>query len=85
VFLDEIELSVGQERQRLTGGYQLLRMLEVGPLLATGAVRPAGPDEFEEVPAASPIDCRGGRVCQEVSRLEEELPAAEREPSGAGA
>jgi hypothetical protein len=71
-FLDEIELSVGQERQRLTGGYQLIRMLEVGPLLATGEAVAADEDEFEWLPAGSPIECSRTGICKKVDALEKE-------------
>lgn len=75
-FLDEIELTVGQERQRLTGGYQLIKMLEVGPLLATGETSAASEDEFEWVPAGSPIECSQTGICGKVAKLEEELKLA---------
>lgn len=77
-FLDDIELTVGQERQRLTGGYQLIRLLEVGPLLATGETSPASEEEFEWIPAGKPIDCPRTGICSKVAELE-----AEHEHAGA--
>jgi hypothetical protein len=69
-FLDEIELTVGQERQRLTGGYQLVRLLEVGPLLATAETRTADEEEFEWIPAGSPVDCSHTGICEKLAELE---------------
>ncbi len=71
-FLDDIEVAVGAERQPLTGGYQLLKILEVGPLIATGEAEPASETEFAEVPAADPIECRSTGICKKVIELEAE-------------
>jgi hypothetical protein len=86
-FLDDIEFNVGQERQRLRGGYQLLRMLEVGPLLATGVTRPASEEEFERVATGGPIECSDDGACKEVSRLKGEyaLAGQPKTPPWAGA
>jgi hypothetical protein len=83
-FLDDIELTVGQERQRLRGGHQLLRMLEVGPLLATGPTSPAREDEYEEVPAGHPIECHRGGLCDEVAMLERDYTLSVRTESEPG-
>ncbi len=84
-FLDEIEFSVGQERQRLTGGHQLVKMLEVGPLLATGATSPATKEELEEIPVGNPIECHRTGICDDVGKLEREHELAIRsEEAGTG-
>lgn len=83
-FLDDIELTVGQERQRLTGGHQLMKMLEAGPLLATGATKPASEDELEEIPAAGLIECHRTGICDEVAKLEKEHELATRSEAGRG-
>lgn len=71
-YLDDIDVVVGAERQALSGGYQLLRELEVGPLLATGVTRGASEEEFEVLPAGEPIECNGGELCASVRTLERE-------------
>jgi hypothetical protein len=57
-FLDDVALSVGAAEQPLTGGYQLLRELEIGPLLAVGEADPIEESEWELLqPATAPIAC----------------------------
>ena len=46
-FLDDITLSLGASEQPLTGGYQLLRELEIGPLVSVGETDPIADDEWE--------------------------------------
>jgi len=83
VFLDEVEVLLGQERQRLTGGYQLLRLLEVGPRLAVGATEPPSEEELKETEPGASIECRKTCVCAAVSELEAERRAAADAPSQA--
>ena len=57
--------SLGASDQPLTGGYQLLRELEIGPLLASATPTPIGDDEWElSPPAAATIACDDARVLQ---------------------
>jgi hypothetical protein len=71
-FLDDIDVHVGGDRQRMTGGHQLLRQLNVGPLIATGATEPATESEFEVIPDAAPIECGQTGICDIVGALERE-------------
>lgn len=72
VFLDEIEVASGQDRQPLSGGHQLVRKLEVGPLVAVGPTAPAGEADFVLVPEGSPIDCAATGICETVRALKQE-------------
>jgi len=69
-FLDDITLSLGASEQPLTGGYQLLRELEIGPLLRAGDTDPIGSDEWELLePAAATIACDDAESCKAVREL----------------
>lgn len=69
-FLDDITLSVGASDQPLTGGYQLLRELEIGPLMRDGASDPIADDEWELLePATATIACDEAESCKPVRDL----------------
>lgn len=81
-FLDDIVVEVGQEPEPLTGGYQLIQLLEVGPLIATGATPAAGEHEFTVLPAGAPIECRETGICKKVNDLKGEHDRAVRAEAG---
>ncbi len=69
-FLDDITLARGASEQPLTGGYQLLRELEIGPLLAFGDSDPIADSEWELLePAAATIACDDAESCKPVREL----------------
>jgi hypothetical protein len=69
-FLDDITLSLGASEQPLTGGYQLLRELEIGPLMQAGETEPIAEDEWELLePAPGTIACDDAESCQAVRDL----------------
>ena len=69
-FLDDITLALGASEQPLTGGYQLLRELEIGPLLAFGDADPITDSEWELLePAAATIACDDAESCKPVREL----------------
>lgn len=72
VFLDNISLHVGQEPEPLEGGYQLIKEMEVGPLIATAPTSPPSEGEFLVIPAGVPIDSRTTGVCEDVNTLKAE-------------
>jgi hypothetical protein len=79
-FLDDITLSLGASDQPLTGGYQLLRELEIGPLIRVGYAAPIAEDEWELLePAATTIACDEAESCKPVREL---LARFEAEHSG---
>lgn len=73
-FLDDIVLSVGESEQKLSGGYQLLRELRIGPLLSVGGAGPVAEDEWRLIePAAAAIACDDDASCKPVRDLLERL------------
>jgi hypothetical protein len=69
-FLDDITLSLGASEQPLHGGYQLLRELEIGPLMQSGDTDPIEADEWELLePAAGTIACDDAESCKPVREL----------------
>jgi hypothetical protein len=69
-FLDDITISVGASDEPLTGGYQLVRELEIGPHLLFGATEPIGDDEWEAIAAApAAIACNEAESCRAVRDL----------------
>ncbi len=71
-FLDDITVSVGAADEPLEGGFQILQLIEVGPLAVQGARSPIVDDEFVEVQAVEQaIDCTAGFVCDPIRRLKE--------------
>jgi hypothetical protein len=69
-FLDDITLSLGASEHPLSGGYQLLRELEIGPLVEVGDSDPIADDEWEPLePAAATIACDDAESCKAVREL----------------
>ncbi len=82
VFLDDIvDLAEANERP-LVGGYQIVRQIEVGPLVAVGAPSLVSDDEFVALPEAPPIACGEADFCANVRMIAEAL--AGRGPRGFG-
>ena len=83
-FLDDITLALGASDQPLTGGYQLLRELEIGPLLRVGDADPIADDEWELLePAAATIACDDAESCKAGARAAGALRGRARGPRGA--
>jgi hypothetical protein len=75
-FLDDVTLALGSSEQPLTGGYQLLRELEIGPLLRVGEADPIQESEWEILePAAASIGCDDAESCKAVRDLLQRLEA----------
>ena len=76
VFLEDIQ--VGDNAEPLTGGFQVLERLEVGPLLRIGDKSVVTEQEFQahEVTSAPPITCAQAAVCRRMKRLKDELEEA---------
>ncbi|MDQ3729272.1 MAG: hypothetical protein M3355_06745, partial [Actinomycetota bacterium] len=70
-FLDDILVNVG-EPEPLTGGYQVVKLLEVGPLIAKGPTRKADKREFEIVGPGGDVDCEKTGVCDDLKKLQRE-------------
>ena len=77
-FLDDIEVEVGGQPQVVTGGYQVLQRLEVGPVVLVGAAPPVQDDEFVVLAtSAAAIDCRQAGVCPSIQALKNEFDASQ--------
>lgn len=70
-FLDDITVAVGASERPLTGGFQLVRQLDVGPLVLVGEGEPVADSEWELIDAiAAPITCSSADVCATIRDLE---------------
>jgi hypothetical protein len=71
-FLDDITVSVGAADAPLVGGFQILQLVEVGPLVIAGPQTAVGEHEFFDVPAIREmIDCTAEFACGPIRRLKE--------------
>ena len=78
-FLDEITVAVGAEERPLLGGYQLLRELEVGPLILVGEGEPVTDSEWEILPPVDkPIACDAADICEGIRQLKLRYDASHR-------
>jgi hypothetical protein len=75
-YLDDIALVTGANAEPLTGGYQLLRHLEIGPLLLISGPSPVKEDEYVLIKSdTDPIDCVQSSDCQSFRKLIEKYEA----------
>jgi hypothetical protein len=76
-FLDDIEVEIGGVLQRVTGGYQVVQQLEVGPIVLFSTPTPVEPQEYVILNASSAsINCREAEVCSAIQRLKDDYEAA---------
>jgi hypothetical protein len=76
-FLDDIVVATGAAERPLTGGYQLLKLISVGPLLAVAPTDPVADDEFVVLdPSPAPIRCQEADFCAAVTKLKQAYDAA---------
>jgi len=72
-FLDDILVAEGASEEPLTGGYQLLKQVEIGPLVVAGTGSTVGEDEFKDLDVPNPtIECREAAVCDDMATLKAE-------------
>jgi hypothetical protein len=75
-FLDDIIVAVGASERPLVGGYQLLRELDVGPLVLVGEGGPVQEQEWQPVqPVGTPIACNAAAVCDGIRELKHRYDA----------
>ena len=73
-FLDDVKVVVGASERTLTGGYDVAKKVEVGPLLVIGEGRDLEPDEnILRPPVADPTSCSQSRECPNVLELKNEF------------
>jgi hypothetical protein len=72
-FLDDIVVAEGASEEPLTGGYQLLKQVEIGPRVIAGPISEVGEKEFKDLdlPKAT-IECREADVCDQMATLKAE-------------
>ncbi|MFI8497731.1 hypothetical protein ACIGFK_04350 [Streptomyces sp. NPDC085524] len=82
-FLDEITMVEGDTEEPVTGGYQVARQVQVGPVVALGPGRTVPQQDFVELPdSPAPIRCRDASVCQNVvAPLKEAFDQAHQPPA----
>lgn len=69
-FLDEALVSVGSSDAPVTGGFQVVSQIEVGPFVMVDDPAPVADDEFVAVSGdASPIVCSEASACEQVRAL----------------
>jgi hypothetical protein len=74
-FLDDIVVAEGGEDRPLTGGYDVVAKIEVGPMLVVGQPTPIAANEFLDIPASDPIRCREADVCNSIAQIKAEFDA----------
>lgn len=76
-FLDDITVAIGANEKPLTGGFQVVQQMEVGPLVVIGQPTPIAEDEYVILSANdAPIQCREARVCEDIRSLKQEYDNA---------
>ncbi|AUX41562.1 hypothetical protein SOCE26_029830 [Sorangium cellulosum] len=82
-FLDDVLLHEGARARPVTGGYQILRNVEVGPLMMMGEPEPVLPEDHVLLePGTETIQCAQGAVCATIRALKERYDAAHKPRTG---
>lgn len=75
-FLDDITVSIGSSDEPVTGGFQVVQQIEVGPLILASEGGDVQPGEFVLLNQSdTPIVCRDAGVCEAIRRLKAEHDA----------
>ncbi|MUH00954.1 hypothetical protein F7734_55315 [Scytonema sp. UIC 10036] len=73
-FLDDITVAIGGNEEPLTGGFQVVQQMEVGPLVVIGQPTPIAEDEYVILSTSdAPIECQEADVCQTIQSLKQEF------------
>jgi hypothetical protein len=76
-FLDDIRVAVGATEEPVTGGFQVVQQVEVGPLVVVGPPTPVQPAEYQVLTESTEvIRCHEARICGEIQRLQQEYDQA---------
>lgn len=76
-FLDDIEVEVAGVTQPVSGGYQVVQQMEVGPLVLIGSPSQVGEAEYAVLnTSTAPINCREAGVCSSIRALKDEYDAS---------
>lgn len=72
-FLDDIEVSEGAQTKKVSGGYDVVKRMEVGPALLIGPESEVREEEYIDLTESTdPITCSDASVCDFVRQVEEE-------------
>ncbi|MEZ5491908.1 MAG: hypothetical protein R3F50_16590 [Gammaproteobacteria bacterium] len=72
-FLDDIDVSEGSETKKVTGGYDVVKRIEVGPALLIGSESAVSDEEYIDLTESTdPISCSDASVCDFVRQVEDE-------------
>jgi hypothetical protein len=73
IFLDDIKVATGAIEQPVTGGFQVLQQVEVGPLVVVGDPTTLAEDDYTVLTAGNdPIQCHEADICTTVKSLKAE-------------
>lgn len=73
-FLDDIVVAEGASEEPLTGGYQLLKQIEIGPRALAGRSSTVADHEFRDLAVPNPdVDCRQAAICDQMATLKAEF------------
>jgi hypothetical protein len=82
-FLDDIVLSEGAEDQAVTGGYQIVRNVEVGSLVMAGEPEEVKPEDHVLLKdGAPPINCANGPACKTIREFKKRYDEAHQPRTG---
>jgi hypothetical protein len=77
-FLDDIQLVRGDLAEPVTGGYQVIQQLEVGPSAVAGAPTEVGEEEYVMLEVSSaPIRCQDADICSVIRQLQNEFETSQ--------
>jgi hypothetical protein len=74
-FLDDITIREGAEECQVTGGYDIVARIKVGPMVTIGEPTSIEENEYRTIPSEEPINCREAHVCHHIQQLKAELEA----------
>ncbi|MCT7968786.1 hypothetical protein NG799_20975 [Laspinema sp. D1] len=78
-FLDDIVVEVGSDIKPLTGGFQVLQQIEIGPIIVVGESTPVAEDEYVILRTSSePIRCRDAGICDRIHQLKQQYDNAQK-------
>ncbi|WP_299443005.1 hypothetical protein [uncultured Aquimarina sp.] len=73
IYLDDLKVEENGEDVKLTGGFQIAQLIEVGPFVLIGDQTEIQEDEYVEVKASdSEIKCNEASICDRINSLENE-------------
>jgi hypothetical protein len=77
-FLDDIRLVRGEASEPVTGGYQVVQQMEVGPLVVAGSATAIAEGKYVVLSTSSAdIRCHEAGICTSIRRLRDEYQAAQ--------